>query len=109
MTTEQLHGFRANAVSGRIERYQVLKINPATIRFRDFGGVKQERTHNEDDNYGWFSKFEEAAAWLQEKLEAQRLEALEVIREIDDSLAKINERKYLNVVPLPYDTEIVLE
>lgn len=109
MTTEQLHGFRANAVSGRIERYQVLKINPATIRFKDFGGVKQERTHNTDDRYGWFSTFDEAAVWLKEKLQFQRADALILIEEIDARINQINSRRYLDVVPPPHDIEIEIE
>lgn len=107
MTTEQLYGFRASALHGMIERYQVVKINPCTIKYKDYGGIKQERL--DSDNYGWFSTYDDAATWLKIKLTSQRVEVMERVAEIESSIAKINDGKFRDVVPLPYDTKITLE
>lgn len=107
MNTEQLYGFRASALHGMIERYQVVKINPMTIKYKDYGGIRQDRLDSE--LHAWFSTYDDAATWLKIKLTSQRVEAMERVAEFESSIAKIINGKYRDVVPLPYDTKITLE
>ena len=104
-----IYGYRASATSRIIERFQVVKINPATIRYKDYGGIKLERTEGRWDDYAWFSTFEDAAAWLLVILRVQHTDAVDVVSKIEQAIGKLNDRKFRDVVPLEYNGPIEIE